>query len=492
MELKNVFISDNICRETEVAMKSSVIKRRKSLFLGVLFLIISTTAAYGRSLLNVNVKADPRVELMSLIFRLADKPEYSKGRVVSYNKDIDAHFAAYKDHPVVQMARKLWKTHGVSFDAVMSLAIHIQDADELQETVPFVPRPKNLDKRWKIIEAREFLDAARRFVKETDFKHFSQQHQQLYNTTVSRLNKVLKEQAQMDWFDTFFGRRPGARFIIVPGLLNGGHCYGVKVRLSDGSEELYSIPGVWLIDQKGLPFFDSSVLSMVVHEFCHSYINSLVDKHESFFKKPGKTIYPYVAAAMKRQNYPDWKIMIYESLVRACVVRYMRAVNGAEAAKKQMLQEIENKFPWIERLSDLLGKYETQRKEYPTFESFLPEIAAFFEKYAADLEKAPKVVAVIPANGAADVDPNLQFIIINFDRPMRDLSWSVVGGGEHFPQITGKPFYHSERMILSVPVKLKPAWQYEFWLNSERYLGFKSAEGVPLVPVRVWFKTRSK
>lgn len=473
-------------------MKRITVIRRNILFWGFLFLIISTTAAYGESLLNVDVKADPRVELMSLIFRLAGKPEYSRGRVVSYNKDIDAHFAEYKDHSVVQIARKLWKTRGVSFDAVMSMAIHIKDADELQEKVPFAPRPKNLEKRWKIVEAREFLYAARRFVKETNFKHFIHQHQQLYNTTVSRLNKVLKEQARMDWFDTFFGRRPGARFFIVPGLLNGGHCYGVRVTLSDGSEELYCILGVWLIDKKGLPTFDSSVLSMVVHEFCHSYINPLVDKHESFLKKAGKTIFPYVAAAMKKQHYPDWKIMMYESLVRACVVRYIRAVNGAQAAKKQMLQEVKNKFLWIEQLSDLLGEYEAQRKEYPTFESFLPRIAAFFEKYAADLEKAPKIVSMIPANGATDVDPNLQSIVINFDRPMRDHSWSVVGGGEHFPQITGKPYYHSERMILSVPVKLRPAWQYEFRLNSERHLGFISAGGVPLIPVRVWFKTRSK
>ena len=35
---------------------------------------------------------------------------------------------------------------------------------------------------------------------------------------------------------------------------------------------------------------------------------------------------PAVAAQMKKQAYGNWKTMLYESLVRASVVRYMAAV----------------------------------------------------------------------------------------------------------------------------------------------------------------------
>jgi len=245
-------------------------------------------------------------------------------------------------------------------------------------------------------------------------------------------------------------------------------------------------------DNDGFPFFNNSILPTVVHEFCHSYANPLVDKYESQLKKAAQTIYPYVAQAMKQQHYLDWKIMMAESLVRACTIRYVLAVNGQEAAEKQILQEINNKFLWIEELSHLLGEYETQRKKYPTLDSFFPRIIAFLNQFAGEMKNTPKIVSMIPANGAADVDPHLQSITINFDRPMRDHSWSIVGGGSNFPQINGKPYYHSKKMIISIPVKLKPGWQYEFWLNSEKYQGFVSAQGVPLVPVLVRFKTRSK
>jgi hypothetical protein len=42
------------------------------------------------------------------------------------------------------MAKKLREIHGVSFDVVMSIAIHIEDINSCGEIVPFEPWP---DKR---------------------------------------------------------------------------------------------------------------------------------------------------------------------------------------------------------------------------------------------------------------------------------------------------------------------------------------------------------
>jgi hypothetical protein len=72
---------------------------------------------------------------------------------------------------------------------------------------------------------------------------------------------------------------------------------------------------------------------------------------------------------------------------------------------------------------------------------------------------------------------------------MKDGLWSLVGGGPHFPELTGKPSYDAKRTTWSVPVKLKPEWQYQFMLNSDRFQGFRSEEGVPLLPLGVTFTT---
>src|SRR5690606_17139487 len=60
----------------------------------------------------VTVRVDPRVELMSLIFRLAGNPEYSQAKVPAYAAAADEHFAAHHEHAVVKLARELRRRHG--------------------------------------------------------------------------------------------------------------------------------------------------------------------------------------------------------------------------------------------------------------------------------------------------------------------------------------------------------------------------------------------
>jgi hypothetical protein len=130
----------------------------------------------------------------------------------------------------------------------------------------------------------------------------------------------------------------------------------------------------------------------------------------------------------------------------------------------------------------------------------MPEVVAYFnevaETIAADDEerhaKAPKVLSMIPPNGATDVDPDLTVITIVFDRAMSAGSWSVVGGGPHFPETTGRPSYDEDRRVFSLPVNLKPSWTYRFMLNSSKYTAFRSADGTPLEPVEVTFTTRAR
>ncbi len=65
----------------------------------------------------IDVSVDPRVELISIIFRLAGNSEYNQCRVPSYDRDVEQHFGPYKDHPVVQIAAELKRRRGVSVDA---------------------------------------------------------------------------------------------------------------------------------------------------------------------------------------------------------------------------------------------------------------------------------------------------------------------------------------------------------------------------------------
>jgi hypothetical protein len=333
----------------------------------------------------LRVQVDPRIELVSLIFYLAGNPEYGGGRVASYKQDAEKHFKPYDDHAVVKLARTLRNTRGVCFDAPMSMAVYLSDAEKLQERVPFDPRPDGLDGRWPLDGLRQFLGEGRKFAKESRFPEFLASHRPLYETIEARMKALLEKEAHLEWYDEFFGVRPQAAFLVVPSMLNGPSCYGAHCRLPHGKMEFYCILGVWQTDDQGLPVFSRGMLSTVVHEFCHSYANPIIDRNKAALQAAGEKIFPHVAAGLKRQAYGNWQTMMYESLVRACTIRHIRRYQGVVVAWTATQQEKSRQFVWMDGLVDLLGEYEAQRDRYPTLDKFAPRIVEFFNKYADSL-----------------------------------------------------------------------------------------------------------
>lgn len=328
----------------------------------------------------VRVLVDPRVELLSLVFRLAGKREYSKCNVPAYAEDVEKHFGSFRSHPVVRLAKCLPDGHCIGYDAVMSMAVHITDTESLRERVPFDPFPKTLDGRWRTATARLFLKQLRAFVKESDFNAFVRAHQPLYTETASRVQSLLKTSAHLEWFESFFGPRKGSSFVLAIGLLNGGGNYGASCRDANG-EEVYCILGVWFADTQGMPYFDRIYLPVIIHEFTHTYTNPVVDAHLPALRSAGETLYPYVARQMEAQAYSAWETMMRESLVRACVLRYQLKYERGWGAL-QMLDERMRSFLWIDGLFQRLGEYEADRAKYPTLDAFMPRVVDFFDEYA--------------------------------------------------------------------------------------------------------------
>jgi hypothetical protein len=337
----------------------------------------------------MDVRIDPRVELISIIFRLAGNREYSMCQIPSYNRDIEEHFGPYNDHPAIKFASELRQRRGVSFDAPMSLAVHLTDATGLGEKIPFDSPDEEIDSRWKLDELREFVEKARLFVKDADFEGFIDAHEELYAQTVARAKQMLKREAHLEWFDDFFGARPGDDFKVVIGMVNGPSNYGARMKLGD-DEELYCILGVWNCDLQGIPRFPGGMVSTVVHEFCHSYVNPLVYARTSELEEAGTRMYETVKNTMKQMAYGNWTTMMHESVVRASGVRYTLSTRGKFAANMEIMGQVNRGFLWTRELSKLLGEYEANRDQYPTLESFFPRIITFFNEYSGELRPLHK------------------------------------------------------------------------------------------------------
>ena len=105
---------------------------------------------------------------------------------------------------------------------------------------------------------------------------------------------------------------------------------------ADGVEEMYAILGVWNVDGAGAPVFGPEMRDVLVHEFVHSYANPLIDAHSRELSTAAARIFVPVAPAMRAQAYGDPRIVVYESLVRACVARYLLAHGGEAAARREI------------------------------------------------------------------------------------------------------------------------------------------------------------
>ena len=331
----------------------------------------------------IPVRCDPRVELFEIAFRLADSREF-KADVASspYIERVDAWFQPYQDHAAVRFARELRERQSISYSAVVDLAVHVDAVPTLVERMPLEPRPERLDARWSTGAAKAFLAEMREFARDTQCEAFFGRQQTFYEETAKRLEAAIASAHLREWVVDFFGApAASARFTVIPSALNGHHNYGCGVRFPDGHLELSPVVGIWNWDDQGLPVFDGEHLFTIAHEFTHNFANPVIDRHEKDLETSGRALFQRVEAVMRGQSYGSWKIVLYESLVRACVLRYLAKHDGEQSALAHAQEDTQRGFRWVGDLASLLAsEYEPNRGRYPDLERFAPRIVAFFDE----------------------------------------------------------------------------------------------------------------
>ena len=467
----------------------------RSTFLACVILALSTPATAAPAQGPV-IMIDPRVELLSLVFRVAGNPEYNQCRFSRYQEAADAWIAPHSDHRVFQLASEARTSAGVSFDAVQSLALHLGPLPALAARVPLADTTIALDRRWRRTDVGAFVSALRDFAAVSRFGAFLDSQQSMIDSVAGRLRALFESEADFSWFDRFFGARQPARFQLTPGLCNGAGNFGPRFRDANGREELYAIVGVFQLDSTGLPTFGRSMVPTIVHEFNHSYVNPLFGAEFARFARAADAIYPKVAEEMRAQAYGSGLTMLNESIVRAGVVRYIAATRGDSAAREEIQSQIGLGFVWMGELAARLAEYEGARDRYRTLADFVPRLAAFWDSLAprvdgmlATLEaRRPQLVAADPSDGASGVEAARTTVTLRFDRPMgRGYSINPGPGGQATWPGIGALSWDSTRTVLTMQVTLAPGRRYELALGGQ---GFRSADGTPLRRRVITFSTR--
>jgi len=462
----------------------------KKLFFCAVLLSVSLYTSAKENQVPDKPKVDNRVELMSIVFRLAGRAEYTNTDFKLYTNKIEEHFNKFRDHELIGYVKSVMNERGLGYDAVMSMAVNLDKNLFLKKDIT----GNSLDKRWGVECANKFTILLRKFYKDAACEEFFKSNAEFYKEAQKRFLPVY-EQIDINWYKTFYGNGASEKFTIINGLGNGQGNYGISVNYKDGTKEAYAIMGAWSTDSLGLPVFKiDDYFPTLLHEFNHSFINHINAKQSDLLKDSGEQLFPLVESEMRSQAYGDWLTMMNEALVRACVIKYMKDHNYADASiKNETKAQIDRGFFWIGELVGELDKYSLQRDTYPSLESFVPRLAEEYKRYvAAGLAKEsrrPKVASIAEfSNGDKNLSPSIKTITINFDKPLTGKGYSVLYGQlgpGGFPKVL-KIEYTPGNMSVVMSVELLPQKAYQFILTGK---SFKSPDGIAIKNYVVNFET---
>jgi hypothetical protein len=261
---------------------------------------------------------------------------------------------------------------------------------------------------------------------------------------------------------------------------------------------LYSILGVWETDTIGNPIFNTDeYLPILLHEFNHSFVNDIVEKYRADLEKSGKIIYDLLKDEMINIGYNNWKTMFDESIVRACVIKYLKDKNfDKKQIQKEINTQLNSGFVWIESLVEALEQYDNRRNEYADFDSFMPELVNYFDKISQNINnliivvnnKRPKIISIKPFdNKSVNVDYTINKIAINFNKPMKGGYSIYYGekGKDAFPDIKNV-YYSADKKTLYLDVRLIANKEYQFVMKG---INFISIDGFSIKNYTITFKT---
>ena len=332
----------------------------------------------------IKVRVDPTFELFCTIHRLAKTGVDNTQELPGYIRDIENYFASFGNHRAVLMAKKLWETHRINLSALSTLVVYLGDPPELIPLNKLVPLPSELDSRWTVDVIPEFLEAAREFSRDSEYMAFFNSQKQLFDRSEMNLRKSLIDGNMLYWFKIYFGYVPD-NYTIIVGMQTGYGNYGASITRGDDTNDFFSIIGAHSpLFWNGIPRFSSSwVAPIVIHEFCHPYINPLVAENIESLKESGERLYSYNKAKLTKIGCLAWDGMMNEYIVRACLIRYFHSKNDYKAIGNQVRMDENQGFAGIKAFSDLFEEYEQNRDKYPNMESFIPRIAIYLEQFSA-------------------------------------------------------------------------------------------------------------
>ncbi|WP_297490238.1 DUF4932 domain-containing protein [Thermococcus sp.] len=330
---------------------------------------------------RVHLEIDPRVELIQIIYFIAN-PKWYQERVspylvpaasrYPYLGDVAEYFGNYTNATAVRMVPRMVE-EGVAYDAIPEFALHLN--------------PVNFSKamNWSdMLQYRpwlnttlldEFAGAVARFANETDFWKFYNEHRAFYNETLRRFEEGNGETILnvTRFEESFFGENASS-WTIVPLTLMSRGGYGLHMN-RNGGKYIHAFLGFGDV-KDGIPivYLSGDGITFLVHEFAHSFVNPAVDEYYSLFQ-PYESLYDPVREKLSMMAYTNFRIMLYETFVRAVEVYYLNVTGNVEEAKRKLGMYSVPFYFIKETYNAYVNDYMKHRDVYRDYTDFMPELA---------------------------------------------------------------------------------------------------------------------
>ncbi|MDR1544016.1 MAG: DUF4932 domain-containing protein [Prevotellaceae bacterium] len=438
-------------------------------------------------------QVDERVELMSIVFRLAGADEYSTSTIPLYVNEIDNHFEKYKKHSLIEFTKKLREKDRISFDAVVDLAISLKVKNNKIEFNKYI-NIETLDDRWDKDSIPKYIKLLNNFYKKTKFHNFFISNKKTYSVTEKNFAKNVTDEIDFDWFEQFFKKLPAKDFNIIIHL-NGWHNYGPKVIYEDGSEEFYAIMSSDKADKDGFPTFEykyGRYDNTLIHEICHSFCDSYISEYADQLLPQATIFYNLYRDQLTNMYCVNPYDYLGEIFVRACVLQYQKDHNRYN--KYDLKNEVYSGFLWLPQLLDALEKY-AKDTNYTTFNDFMPEILNLQNSLNPQelYREIAKITDANIENGNDSVDYNLDHISLHFSLPVLFENDTISRYFYIQPKMdfTKKDNWNNDATELTFFVKLEPDTQYRIFIPYATFEDVKKRFYLKNDYVLV-FKTRKK
>lgn len=324
---------------------------------------------------GLNLIVDKRIEILGIVQLLAES-KMVRADNTTYANNLVEYFKPFKDHPVVAQYKKM-EQKGFAYDAPVHTMLFL---DENLKIVKDIDKP--LIKRGSgKKQIKKFIDLLQDFDKESKFDDFFKNNAELLHKSIQLLiDSSFQHSSAIPTLEDFYGYKQNSYNIILASLFNGG--YGPKMKAENGMYDIYDIQGAWEKPVNSIPFFgNANTFSYIQwHEFSHSFVNPLVDEHLKEFEKY-KSLFDPISKKMSAMAYGQWRICLYEHIVRAITTVLTYHAYGEEKALQELEEEHAKGFIYIDKIYSTILDYSKNNKKEMNFKEFFPEILNVMEYY---------------------------------------------------------------------------------------------------------------